>query len=334
MGSKHGVVAFSAREEQQHAALLLDHGVVYASFASYCDRDPFHGWILGYQADTLKRVVDYNASPNGVNGGVWQSATGLVATKSGDLVFITGDGTFDLAGGGQDAADSVLEMKPGKGTLVVMNYYTPFYQACLAAKDQDFGSGAPLLLPKEIIAIGKEGAFDVLRRSNFGGYHTIPDPCSHMNDTHVDHIFQETPPQTVVGGVWSAETTWTDPSGQYVYVAGEADHLKAWPLVNGRIAAKPSSQAPETMVYPGGIPVGSSNGSDPGSAIVWILDQEKGPALRAYSASNLADELYNTKQDPSRDAIPGYDNFTLPTVADGRVYVGTSGELLVYGLLH
>lgn len=333
MGSAHGVVAFSAREEQQHAALLLDHGVVYAAFASYCDRNPFHGWILGYQAGNLHQAVVYNTSPDGVSGGVWQAATGPAATKSGDLVFITGDGTFDLASGGRDASDSVLEMKPSHGTLVVRDYYTPFFQACLGDKDQDFGSGAPLLLPKEIIAIGKEGAFDVLSRSSFGGYTTIPHPCSHMNDTHVDHIVQETPPQTVRGGVWSAETTWTGPAGQYVYVAGEADHLKAWPLVNGRIAAKPASQAAQAMVYPGGIPVGSSDGGKPASAIVWILDQENGPALRAYSASNLADELYSTTQDPGRDAIPGYDNFTLPAIADGRVFVGTSGELLVYGLL-
>jgi hypothetical protein len=149
----------------------------------------------------------------------------------------------------------------------------------------------------------------------------------------VDHVIQDLPPQTAVGGIWSAETTWTGPSGQYVYTAGQADHLKAWRLVNGKLTA-PASRAHETLVYPGGIPVGSSDGGNPATAIVWMLDQEKGPALRAYSASNVADELYNTQQDPGRDAIPGYDNFCVPTVADGRVFVGTTGELLIYGLLH
>ena len=66
---------------------------------------------------------------------------------------------------------------------------------------------------------------------------------------------------------------------------------------------------------------------------MWILDQEKGPALRAYSATNLAHELYNTEQDPGRDAIGGYDNFCLPTIADGRVFAGTTGKLIIYGLL-
>ena len=71
----------------------------------------------------------------------------------------------------------------------------------------------------------------------------------------------------------------------------------------------------------------------PGTAIVWNLDDEQGPALRAYNASNLSDELWNSRQDPSRDGIPGYDNFCVPTVADGMVFVGTSGELIIYGLL-
>jgi hypothetical protein len=333
-GSSHGVVAFSPRLEQQHMALLLDHGVVYIGFASYCDRMPWHGWILGYQASDLRRVVVFNATPDGWGGGLWQSATGLAADRAGHLYFITADGTYDLNRGGPDVSDSVLETQPEKGTLAIVHYFTPFYQVCLEDNDQDYGSGAPLLLPKEIIAIGKEGAIAVINRAHFGGYHQIRHPCAHINRTNVDHVIQELPPNTVNGGVWSAETTWTGPSGQYVYTAGQADHLKAWRLVNGKLVSPPASQAPEKMVYPGGIPVGSSDGSDPSTAIVWIMDQEKGPALRAYSASNLADELYNTQQDPHRDAIPGYDNFCVPTVADGHVFVGTTGELLIYGLLH
>jgi len=334
MGAVDGVVSFRASLEQQHPGLLLDHGVVYAGFASYCGHVPYHGWILGYRASDLHQVVVYNDSRDSWGAGIWQSATGLAADPAGDIYFVTGNGPFDLNQGKPDAGDTVLEMRPDKGTLAVVQYFTPFYQSCLAQKDQDFGSGAPLLLPREIIAIGKEGAIAVISRSHFGGYRTIAGPCSHMNRTNVDDVIQELPPQTTVGGIWSAETTWTGPAGQYVYTAGQADHLKAWRLVDGKLVSPPASRARETLVYPGGIPVGSSDGGHPGSAIVWILDQEKGPALRAYSAGNLADELYNTTEDPRRDAIPGYDNFGLPAVADGHVFVGTTGELLIYGLLH
>jgi hypothetical protein len=251
------------------------------------------------------------------------------------MFVITGNGKFDLASGGHDAGDTLLELRPSGGTLKVVDYFTQFFQQCLDYEDQDYGSGGPLLLPNEneIITVGKEGAFDVLNRSDLGGYHTIPDPCAHMARTNVDHVIQEFPPQTVNGGVWGAETYWQGPDAGYVYTAGTADHLSAWRMAGGKLVAPPSSRGRETMVYPGGIPVGSSDGDNPRTAIVWILDQENGPALRAYSAANLADELYNTTQDPSRDGIPGYDNFCVPTVTDGRVFVGTTGELIIYGLL-
>ena len=333
MGASGGVIKFSARLEQQHMGLLLDKGVVYAGFASYCGRQPYHGWVLGYQASDLHQSVVYNDTRNAWGGGIWQSATGLAADSAGNIYFITGNGQFDLASGGVDAGDTVLQMRPEHGTLAVMDYFSPFYQYCLAEKDQDYGSGGPLLLPHEIIAVGKEGAIAVINRAHFGGYTTIPDPCANMNRTNVDHVIQELPPQTAVGGIWSAETTWTGPSGQYIYTAGQADHLRAWRMAGGKLVTPSASHAPETMDYPGGIPVGSSDAGRAGTAIVWNLDDEQGPALRAYNASNLSDELWNSRQDPSRDGIPGYDNFCVPTVADGMVFVGTSGELIIYGLL-
>lgn len=333
IGADGGVIKFDARLEQQHMGLLLDNGVVYAGFASYCGRQPYHGWVLGYRASDLHQAVVYNDTRDSWGGGIWQSATGLAADAAGNIYFITGNGPFDLASGGVDAGDTVLEMRPAHGTLVVVDYFSPFYQSCLADKDQDYGSGAPLLLGREIIAVGKEGAIEVINRASFGGYHTIRNPCQHMDRTDVDHVIQDLPPQTAVGGIWSAETSWAGPSGQYVYTAGQADHLRGWRLVNGKLATPSASHASETMDYPGGIPVGSSDGGRASTAIVWILDDEDGPALRAYNASNLADELWNSRQDKRHDAIPGYDNFCVPTVADGRVFVGTSGELIIYGLL-
>jgi hypothetical protein len=333
LGADGGVIKFDARLQQQHMGLLLDHGVVYAGFASYCGREPYHGWVLGYRASDLHQVTVYNDSRDSWGGGIWQSATGLADDSAGNIYFITGNGPFDLASGGVDAGDTVLEMRPAHGTLAVVQYFAPFYQACLADKDQDFGSGAPLLLPHEIIAIGKEGAIAVLNRADFGGYHTIHHPCVHINETDVDHDVQDLPPMTAVGGIWSAETAWTGPSGQYVYTAGQADHLRAWRLLNSKIVTPSASHAPETMDYPGGIPMGSSDGGRASTAIVWIMDDEQGPTLRAYNASNLADELWNSRMDQARDGIPGYDNFCVPTVTDGMVFVGTTGELIIYGLL-
>lgn len=331
-GSRHGVLPFDPEIANQHAALLLSHGVVYAAFASYCDRAPDHGWVLGYDAHDLRLAVVYNDTPDSSNGGIWQSATGLVADPAGHIYLTTGDGSFSLASGGNSASNSLLELRRAGATLKVVSYFTPFDQQCMAAHDEDFSSGAPLLLPGsrgEIISVAKVGAFWVLNRDHLGGYHTIARPCSHLDDTGVDRIRQETRPQTVVGGVWGAETYWHG----FVYTGGTGDHLKAWRLAGGRIVVPAASRAPEALTYPGAIPVGSSDGARSSSAIVWALDDEHGPALRAYAADDLARELWNSQQGPAANRVPGYDNFTLPTVADGRVYLGTSGELLVYGLL-
>lgn len=328
-GSRHGVLPFDPEIANQHAALLLSHGVVYAAFSGYCGRAPDHGWVLGFDASDLRLAVVYNDTPDSIDGGIWQSATGLVADPVGDIYLTTGNGPFSLASGGSSASDSLLELRRDGGTLKVASYFTPFYQQCMEANDEDFSSGAPLLLPGEIISVAKVGAFWVLNRDHLGGYHTIARPCSHLDDTRVDRIDQETRPQTVVGGEWGAETYWHG----FVYTGGTGDHLKAWRLAGGRIVLPAASRAPEALTYPGTIPVGSSDGSRVSSAIVWALDDEHGPALRAYAAGDLARELWNSQQGPAANRVPGYDNFTVPTIADGRVYLGTSGELLVYGLL-
>lgn len=328
-GSRHGVLPFDPEIANQHAALLLSHGVVYAAFSGYCGRAPDHGWVLGYDASDLRLAVVYNDTQDSIDGGIWQSATGLVADGAGDIYVTTGNGPFNLASGGSSASDSLLELRRDGGTLKIADYFTPFYQQCMAANDEDFSSGAPLLLPREVISVAKVGAFWVLNRDHLGGYHAIARPCSHLDDTHVDRISQETRPQTVVGGVWGAETYWRG----LIYTGGTGDHLSAWRLARGRIKLPAAARAPETLTYPGAIPVGSSDGTRTATAIVWALDDEHGPALRAYAASDLARELWNSQQGPAASRVPAYDNFTLPTVADGRVYLGTSGELLVYGLL-
>ncbi len=333
--SSHGRVSFDPMIADQHAGLLLAGGVVYAAFSGYCGRVPDHGWILGYDASDLHRAVIWNDTPDNVDGGIWQSATGLVADPAGDLYVTTGNGPFNLSTGGSNASDSLLELRRSGSTLKIAGYFTPYYQSCMQANDEDFSSSAPLFVgPDEIIASNKTGALYVLNRASLGGYHTIPAPCAHLNRPGVDHIVQETRQQTITGGVWGMETYFHGGSGEYLYTAGVASHVQAWRLAHGKIVLPAASRAPEGLSYPGAIPVGSSDGASPASAIVWALTQTSHPALRAYRATDLADELWNSDEGPAAGRVTSCDNFTLPTVADGRVYLGSNGELLVYGLLH
>ena len=340
----NGTVTFTPRYEQQRMGLLLLGGVVYVAFASYCDEDPSHGWILGYRATDLNRVVVYTDSPNtgssGLRpggGGLWQSETGLAADANGSIFVLTGNGPFDLDAGGANAGNSLIRLVPDHGTLRLADYFSPYHQDCLNDHDQDLGSGAPLLLPAlgEVLFVGKEGRIYVTRLDHLGGHRPLDRPCTDARASDsVDPIVQESPEQVVDGGVFGSETWWTVGGTTYMYTAGTTDHLKAWRLSGGKVVIPAAAQAPEELSYPGGVPVISSNGSTSGSAVLWIVSKEEaGPALRAYDPADLTHEFYNSQQNPGRDRLSSYANFTVPTIAAGRVFVGTRDSLSVFGPL-
>jgi hypothetical protein len=345
----HGTVGFDARYEQQRMGLLLLGGVVYVAFASYCDQDPSHGWILGYRTTNLRRTVVYNDSPDmGTSArrpggsGLWESETGLTADSAGNIYVVSGNGPFDLDTGGANAGNSLLRFVPSGGTLRLADYFAPFHQACLNDHDQDLGSGAPLLLPfgfgfgfGEVLFVGKEGRVYVTRADHLGGHQPLTISCAQARETvGVDRIVQELPNDTVQGGVWGSETYWTTGGQSYLYTAGVADHLRSWRLTGGTVAVPSVGQAPESLAYPGGVPVLSSAGDTPGTAILWIVSMgDAGPALRAYDPANLSHELYASDRNKKRDGLTDYANFTVPTIAAGRVFVGTKSTLVVFGLL-
>jgi len=335
-GSSNGVVAFSGQHEFQRAALLLLNGVVYIPWASYGDSRPYHGWIIGYDAITLKQTAVFNDTANGKEGGIWMAGGGLAADPTnGSIYFQTGNGTYDTNTGVFDGGDTIYRLN---GKLQIADTFTPFNQSCLANADFDLGSGDSLVLPpqpgatpSELIGGGKEGRVYVVDRTNMGGYTSISNPCSNQSLTNVDKVVQELRPGTVAGGVFSSPAYWHGPGGSYVYESGASDQIKAFPITNGLLASQPSSKSPETLPNPGANVMISSNGSTAGTAILWALVNHNG--LYAYDATNLGTELYNSNQDPTRDGLTGYLHFTAPTVANGEVFVGTSTQLVIYGEL-
>ncbi len=224
-GSINGHIIFDALKEGQRSGLLLLNGVVYITWASHCDHDPYHGWVIGYNASTLQKVAVYNDSPNGSRAGIWQSGGGLAADSSGHIYFMSGNGTFDLDGGGKDAGDSFVKLSTRNG-LSRSDYFTPFNQSCLEQKDTDLGSGAPLLLPSvnEMISAGKEGRIYVVSRHAMGGYISIQNPCSQQSRTDVDNILQEFAPGTI-GGLFGTPAYWNGSNGQFVYFGGSGDSV-------------------------------------------------------------------------------------------------------------
>ena len=320
----NGNVPFNPLRQLQRSALLLANGTVYAAFASHGDNGPYHGWVVGYDAVSLHQVAAYDATANGSEGGIWQSGGGPAADQSGNLYVMTGNGTFDANVGGTDFGDSFLKLN---ASLALVDFFTPFDQAHLNVADADLGSGAPLLLPDQatlpthlMLSAGKEGTIYLLDRDNLGHYNPVADT----------QIVQSAP--LAISGLFATPAYFNNT----VYFLARYDVLKSFVLNNGRLPASASNQASASFGFPGATPVISANGNS--SGVVWALQTDaygsNGPAvLHAWDAADISRELYNSSQAGNRDTAGPAVKFSVPTVANGKVYVGTQNALDVYGLL-
>ena len=172
-----GHVPFNPLRENQREALLLNNGVVYIASASHGDHAPYHGWVLAYDAGTLTQVFAFNNTPNGGLAGIWQSGAGPGADASGNVYFVSGNGTFDANTGGVDYGDSFTKLHPTTGAVV--DYFTPYDQSTLDSSNLDLGAGGSLLLltsldfiRASIIGAGKSGTIYVIDRDNMGHFHS------------------------------------------------------------------------------------------------------------------------------------------------------------------
>jgi hypothetical protein len=335
-GAEDGRVSFSPLHANQRAALLLLNGVVYAAFASHGFNPPYHGWILGYNATTLKQVLVYCTTPNAESGGIWMDGGGLAADASGSIYAATGNGTFDASSGGSDYGDSLIRLD-ARGR--VSDYFTPHDQHFLDKLDVDLGSGGVLVLPDQpgphrrlIVAAGKGGTVYLVDRDHMGRYRRDSDR----------QIVQSLP--TVFPGGTYETGNFSSPVyyDRTIYWAPVDSPVQAFRLTRGRLPTSPTSKSSETyngdtksFIARGGTMAISANGTR--GAILWALqsngDQHPG-TLRAYDARDLRRELYNSGQAGARDRLEPWLKFTVPLVAAGRVYVVGASRLTAFGLLH
>ncbi len=331
---------FDPISQNQRPALLLDNGNLYVAFGSYGGDGEYHGWLFSYDSTSLAQTGVFDVTPNALQGGIWQSGGGPSADSNHNVFVVTGDGKFDASRSGVDYGDSFIRFGPAAGLSSVADYFTP----CDEGTEQIVGSSAPVLLPDSAgsatqphLLIGASkgvssgGALYVVNRDSMGGF---VGPCT----------APALPAQMIpVGGgpILSTPLFWNGA----VYVAPGNANLLSFPMSAGILASVPlASQSPEQLGPQGATPVLSWNGSSSGSsnAVLWLIDSSgafaapaNSPAiLRAYDPSHLSNELYNsTLATMSRDQAGLAVKFTVPTVANGKVYVGTQTELDVYGLL-
>ena len=326
-------IAFNARTQNQRAGLLVDRGTVYITWASYCDQGPYHGWILGYDAATLQQVMVYNTTPDGGLGGIWQSGGGLSADAAGNLYALTGNGSFNGDTGGRNFGNSFIKVSP---TGSLLDWFTPFNWSFLNATDEDLGIQDALLIPNTnlIVGGGKEGVMYLVDRTNMG----------HVRSGNNGQILQSFQASSA-GRMNGSPVYWNSPTyGPAIYLWAAGDPIKVFRLVGSLFQTPASAQG--TALAPSGMPGGmlslSANGSAPGTGILWATLSRGGDAnhapqpgiLRAYDASNVTLELWNSQQNAARDTLGNFSKFSPPTVANGKVFVPSlSNKLVVYGLI-
>jgi hypothetical protein len=319
-----GHVGFDPLWEFNRPALLLSQGVVYIAFGSHGDALPSHGWILGYDAATLRQMASFNTTPDGGLGSIWMSGGGPAADATGAIYAITGNGTFDLTSGGRDCASTFLKVATGPSGLVLVDYFTPSNQEALSSQDLDLGSGGVMLLPDTsgspvhlAVGAGKDGTIFLLNRDSLGRFSPAGDAV--LQALH-----------GVLNGCFSTPAMLGDTVffGGSDYTSGSLVALK---LSSGLLTEHPISQASATFAFPGVNPSVSASGS--GNGIVWVIENASPAVLHAYRATDLGQELYTSRLAPDGADQPGAGvKFAVPTICNGKVYVGTQSELAVYGL--
>jgi hypothetical protein len=324
---------FFPAQENQRAALLLDNQTVYVTFGSFGEQGDYNGWLFAYDSGTLNQTSAFVVTPGNFQGrgGIWQSGGGPSADANHNVFLATGDGVFNagLPEISYNYSNSFLRFTTAGG-ISVSDFFTP----CDEASGQILGATAAVLLPDSagsvsqphlLIGGSKGGSLYVVNRDNMGKFvGPCPDSAARVQTVPVG------------GAILSTPIFWNDS----IYVAPANERLMSFPMSGGIASPAPlGAQSPETLGPQGATPVISSNG--PSNAILWLIDSSGALAtpntpaiLRAYDLTNISNEIYSSpKATTSSDAAGLAVKFSVPTVANGKVYVGTQAELDVYGLL-
>jgi hypothetical protein len=327
-------LVFNTRYQLNRPGLLLHDGVVYIGFGSHCDYEDWRGWILGYSynGSSFSQTFVFSTEPSSVNGrgaGIWMSGEGLPMDSGSNLFFGTGNGQFDTdVTPPINYGDSLLRIDLSKGPSV-QDYFTPWTQSTMDLNDGDLGSGGMAILPDQpgpnphlLVQMGKDGVLRVINRDNMGQYSSTS-----------DNIVQE------VGGNRALFGSPVYFNGK-IYFGALSSPIQAFTVTDGLLSTSPTDVGTDYFFFPGTTPSISANGTS--NAILWAVNSHAfsnngpgGPAvLYAYDAANLsAGALYNSNENLSRDDPGGAIKFAVPTVANGKVYLGAEGQLSVYGEL-
>jgi outer membrane protein assembly factor BamB len=320
--------SFDPLMQNQRPALMLANGMVYIGYASHCDKDPYHGFLMAYDAKDLAQKAVFNSSPTGMEASFWQSGQGPAADAEGNVYAVTGNGSWD---GKRNFSESFLKFSP---QLKMLDWFTPTNHFELDKRDDDLNSSGATLIPgtKLVVGGGKEGVLYTLDTGRFG----------HLGDEHAVQHFKATVSHLHSLVYWDSAK-----SGKLLYVWGQRDKPKVYRFEGERLVETPVMTRPEVnQGHPGGMLSLSANGAKDG--ILWAAIHATGDSwhesrpgiLHAYVADDITHELWNSLADAARDDCGNYSKMAPPTIANGKVYLASfgdknigAGRFCVYGLL-
>ena len=324
---------FEPKQYAERAALLLVNGTLYLTWTSHCDIGRYNGWVMAYDARTLKQRSVLNLTPSGQEGAIWQSGAGPAADSQGNVYVMLGNGDFDssLDARGfparRDFGNSFLKISETSGRLQVADYFTMFDVQAENDSDGDLGAGGPLVLPDMrdagrtvrhlVVGAGKDLNIYLLDRDAMGKFHANRNTIYQELPKAFKHNFARPIPAYFNGNL---------------YYAATEDPLRQYRFRNAQLVAEPASQTSIKFLYPGSSPSISANGTRDG--IVWVLENKDPAVLHAYDANDVSRELYNSDQAWfGKDHFGAGNKFITPMIANGKVYVGTKNGVGVFGLL-
>jgi hypothetical protein len=331
--SHNGFVIFDPAQYAERQGLLLLNGVIYTAWTSHCDFRPYTGWIIGYNESTLAQSGVLDVTPNGNEGSIWQSGTGI-ASEGKNLFFLDANGTFETTLNKKgfpnkgDYGNGFLKVSTGNNKLHVADYFNMYNTVSESDSDEDLGSGGAVVLPPMkdakgkthylAIGAGKDQNIYIVNRNNMGKFNPNNDKA----------IYQEID-GVLGGGEWASSAYFNG----NMYFGPVGNNLMQFQFSNARLSTSPLSKSAASFTYPGTAPSVSANGSSNG--IVWSIEHtDPNDVLHAYNATNLATELYNSSQAGNqRDQFGTASHFGTPMIVNGKVYVGTSNGVAVFGLL-
>jgi hypothetical protein len=327
--SSGGSVIFDPAQYKERAGLLQIGHTIYLAWASHCDIRPYTGWIMGYNLTTLTQTTVLNLTPNGNEGAIWGAGAGMAADATGNIILLDANGDFDSTLNASnfpadgDYGNAFLKLSTSSG-LAVTDYFEMDSESYENGHDVDLGSGGTLLVsPKDssgkvwdlAVGAGKDSNLYVVDRTNMGKF-----------NSGKNAIYQELA-GVLPGGIWSMPAAYN----AHIYYGPVGSPILSFEFQNAKLLTSPVAQTPTPFEYPGATPSVSANASK--SGIVWAAENTNPAVLHAYNATNLQ-EIYNTNQaSKNRDQFGAGNKFITPTIAHGKVYVGTTNGVGVFGLL-